>query len=53
MVNVKKVAGWTAVIFALWFVITQPGGAAGMLQNVGSNLEGAAQGMSTFFTTLF
>jgi hypothetical protein len=53
VVNVKKLAGWGAVIFMMWFVITQPDGAAGMLQNAGSSLEGAAQGMSSFFTQLF
>lgn len=51
--NLKKIAGWTAVLFVGWFIITQPGGAAGMLQNMGNSLESGAEGMSTFFTTLF
>jgi hypothetical protein len=52
-VNLKKIAGWTAFIFLMWFIITQPGGAAGMFQSVGDTLQDAAQGMSTFVTSLF
>lgn len=51
--NIKKVAGWTAVAFMMWFVITQPSGAAGMIQNMGDIMQNAAEGMSTFMTSIF
>lgn len=52
-VNVKKIAGWTGVAFMMWFIITQPGGAAGIMKDMGSMMNGAAEGMSTFVTSMF
>lgn len=52
-VNVKRAMGWTAMVFMAWFVIAQPDGAASTLQSMGYMMQNAAEGMSTFITSMF
>ncbi|WP_219418832.1 hypothetical protein [Pseudonocardia nigra] len=51
--NVKKAAGWTAMAFLVWFVVAQPSGAAGTVHGMGNMMQNAAEGMSTFITSMF
>jgi hypothetical protein len=51
-VNVKKIVGLLAIALLIFFVITNPTGAAGSLQSVGATLQGWAESITTFFTSL-
>jgi len=51
-VNVKKLVGLLVVALLVYFVIVRPGAAATSVQNLGSWLKGAADSVTTFFTTL-
>lgn len=44
--------GWTMAIFMMWFVMTQPSGAAGVLQSMGNMMQEAAEGMASFVTSM-
>lgn len=51
--NVKKIVGLLAIAFLLFFVITQPAGAAGVVQSILGTLRDAAEAIASFFRTLF
>lgn len=51
-VNVKKILGLLVIALLIFFVITQPSGAANSVQNIGGILRDAAQSITTFFTQL-
>ncbi len=51
-VNVKKIVGLLAIALLIFFVITNPTGAAGSLQSMGTTLQGWAESITTFFTSL-
>jgi hypothetical protein len=51
-VNVKKIVGFVAIALLIWFVVTQPDGAANSLQNIGGILRDAADSVTRFFTQL-
>ena len=51
-VNVKKIVGLLAIALLIFFVITNPTGAATSLQNLGTTLRGWAESVTTFFTAL-
>jgi hypothetical protein len=53
LVNVKKILGLVVIALVVFFIITQPTGAAGSIQNIGNILYNAAQSVTTFFTSLF
>lgn len=51
--NLKKILGFVAIALVVFFIITQPAGAAGSIQNIGNILYNAAQSVTSFFTQLF
>jgi len=51
-VKLKTVLGWVVVAFILFFIIKDPTGAAHVVTNIGTFLASAAQGISSFFTSL-
>jgi len=52
VVNVKKIVGLLAIALLIFFVVTQPDGAANSVQNIASVLRDAAQSITSFFTQL-
>ncbi|WP_219418251.1 hypothetical protein [Pseudonocardia nigra] len=50
--NVKKIVGLLAIALLIFFVITQPDGAANSVQNIGATLRDAAESITSFFTQL-
>lgn len=50
--KLKTILGWAAIAFILFFVFKDPGGAAGIINNVGQFLASIARGFSTFFRSL-
>jgi hypothetical protein len=48
----KKYLKITAVAFAIWYVITQPEGAATLVNNTLGGLGGAAESMSRFVSAI-
>jgi hypothetical protein len=52
VVNVKKIVGLIAIALLIFFVITQPNGAAESVQNMGGILRDAAESITSFFTQL-
>jgi hypothetical protein len=52
-VDVKKLVGAIVVIFVLFFVISQPQGAANLVTTILSLLESAASSVVTFLRSLF
>jgi hypothetical protein len=48
----KKVLGWLVVIFLVWFLITNPTGAAAAVNNLLNALRGIGNSLATFFTSL-
>ncbi|MHA6796530.1 hypothetical protein ACVGVM_23915 [Pseudonocardia bannensis] len=51
--NLKKILTLLGVALVVFFIVTQPAGAAGSIQNIGNILYNAAQSVTTFFTQLF
>jgi len=51
-VNVRKIVGLLVIALLIFFVITNPTGAATSLQNLGTTLRGWAESVTTFFTSL-
>ena len=50
--NVKKVITWAVIIFLVWFLITNPQGAAAAVTNLLNALKGVGNSLATFFTSL-
>ena len=50
--NVKKIVGVLAIALVLWFVFTEPDGAAGSMQSIGTTLRNGADSVIRFFTQL-
>ncbi len=48
----KKYLGWAAIAFILFFLFTNPTGAATIVTNVVHSLGTAASSLSTFVTSL-
>lgn len=51
--NVKKIVGLLAIAFLLFFIITQPAAAAGVVQTILGTLRDAAESIASFFRNLF
>ncbi|MEU3275274.1 hypothetical protein SAMN05421630_11455 [Prauserella marina] len=51
--NAKKLAGLAALALILFFVIAQPGNAAGLVNNVIGFLREAAEAVITFVSNIF
>ncbi|MEJ3656761.1 hypothetical protein WEH80_27760 [Actinomycetes bacterium KLBMP 9759] len=50
--NVKKIVGLLAIALLIFFVVTQPDGAANSLSNIVGTLRDAAESVTRFFTRL-
>jgi putative solute:sodium symporter small subunit len=48
----KKVLGWLVVIFLVWFLVTNPTGAAAAVTNLLNALKSVGNSLATFFTSL-
>lgn len=48
----KKVLGWALLAFLIWFIVTQPGEAAAIMQSLGNGLENIAVGFGNFISGL-
>jgi hypothetical protein len=49
---IKKIAGWAAFVFLVWFVVKNPAGAAHTARAIGAGLSHAAGGLGDFFIRL-
>ena len=52
-VNVKKIAGLAGIALVLFFVIAQPGQAAGLVGNIIDFLRSSAESVITFVSNVF
>jgi hypothetical protein len=52
-VNVKKIAGLAGIALVLFFVIAQPGQAAGLVGNIIDFLRSSAESVITFVSSVF
>ena len=43
-----KIIGWLAVAFAVWYLLTDPDGAAGVVLGILHGLQAAASSLSRF-----
>ena len=50
--KLATIVGYAAIAFILFFVIKDPAGAAGIINNIGSFLSRTAHGFSGFFESL-
>lgn len=50
--NLRRIVGFLAIALIIWFVVTQPDGAANTLQNIGAILRDAADSVTRFFSQL-
>jgi hypothetical protein len=48
----KKIVGWLIVVFAVWYLLTNPDGAGTFVQHVLSGLKSAGNSLSTFVSNL-
>lgn len=48
----KKVITWAIVIFIVYYLATDPGGAAGFMHHVFNGLKSAGHSLSTFVNSL-
>ena len=51
-VNFKKLAGWVVLGFILWWVISDPHGAATAVHHAGAFLKHAGTSVATFVSSL-
>ncbi|WP_043792657.1 hypothetical protein [Amycolatopsis balhimycina] len=51
--NVKKIAGLAGIALVLFFVIAQPGQAAGLVGNIVHFLRASAESVITFVSNVF
>jgi hypothetical protein len=49
---VKKIVGWLVVVFVVWYLLTNPDGAATFGQHVLHGLRSAGQSLSKFVSSL-
>jgi hypothetical protein len=47
--NAKAIAGWLALALVIWWVIESPTGASHLVHNIGSFLDSAGSGITSFF----
>jgi hypothetical protein len=53
VVNAKKIAGLVGIALVLFFVIAQPGNAAGLVTNIVGFLRTSAEAVITFVSNVF
>ena len=47
-VNVRKIVVWALVVFAVWYLLTNPDGAAAFGSHILNGLKEAGKSLSTF-----
>jgi hypothetical protein len=50
--SLKKILGWAAVIFIIFYLITDPTGAAALVGKILALLRTAGASLATFFNSL-
>jgi hypothetical protein len=50
---VKKTLFWLVIAFAVFYLISQPSGAAGAIKGAATGVEAAFNSIITFFSSLF
>lgn len=50
--KVKQVVQWLLIAFVIWWVVTSPGSAGHIVDNIGSLLSNAANGLGRFITSI-
>jgi len=48
----KKIVGWLLVVFVVWYLLSNPDGAAAFGQHVLNGLRSAGQSLSKFVSNL-
>ena len=48
----KKIVGWLLVVFVVWYLLTNPDGAAAFGQHVISGLRSAGNSLAKFVSSL-
>jgi hypothetical protein len=48
----KKVLGWLALAFLIWYIATQPAEAASVMRSIGNGLRNIAVGFGSFVSGL-
>jgi hypothetical protein len=48
----KKALGWVVVLFLVFFVVSNPGGAANLTKQLGTLVVAVGKGFGDFFTRL-
>jgi hypothetical protein len=51
-VNVRKIVVWVLVVFAVWYLLTNPDGAATFGSHILNGLKSAGNSLSTFVSHL-
>lgn len=49
----SRVLGFLVLAFIIFFIITQPRSAAGVVQSIGGTLQEVAESITVFFRALF
>ncbi len=49
---VKKVITWAVVVFLVYYLVTKPTGAAGVMHNIFNMLKSAGSSLATFLNSL-
>ena len=52
MIDINRVVGFLVLAFIIFFIITQPHAAAGVVHSLASTLRDAAESMTSFFREL-
>ncbi|MCP2168799.1 hypothetical protein [Goodfellowiella coeruleoviolacea] len=52
-VNLKKILTWAGIALLLYFLIAQPNASAGLVTNILTTLQSAAEALITFVQNLF
>jgi hypothetical protein len=48
----RRIAGWALVAFAVFYLLTSPGGAAGLVHGLLDGLRSAGHSLSSFVSSL-
>jgi hypothetical protein len=48
----KKVIQWGLIAALVFYIVTQPANAAGVVRSIGGGLQSAAEGFGTFISNL-
>jgi hypothetical protein len=51
-VKLGNIVKWALIVFAVWWIVKEPTNAAHLVHNIGTALSNAANGLSSFFTSI-